>query len=238
MQKIDVFITTFLRQDFAKECVRYLKERTKSEYRLFIIDNGENEWAKEEENVFLYIGMGKNIGIHGAWNIALSLAESSYMVTSDPDLLIPNLTPDWLSQMVTFMDQRPDYAAISMHPHIFIGAAGIDPNDPEDVKERNMAGAVFRIMRTDIVRSVGGWEHKIEEGRNHEERTICSKLQSAGYKVGITSRIRAYHLFGDNWGYPEWFTPERQKHTPELKDYVKQFDYQESYDNKTWLPKI
>lgn len=237
MQPVDIFITTFLRQDFAKECVRYLKERTKHRYRLFIIDNGGNEWAKDDPNVFLYIGMGKNIGIHGAWNIALSLAEGPYFVTSDPDLLVPDLEPDWLSQMVTFMEERPSFGAISAHPHVFIGAAGIDPNDLEDVKERNMAGAVFRIMRTDAVREVGGWEHKIEEGRNHEERTICSRLQGAGYKVGIATRVRAYHLFGENWGYPEWFTPERQKHTPELKDYVKQFDHQESYDPKTWMPK-
>ena len=236
-QPIDIFLTTFQRQDFAKECVRYLKERTKHEYRLFIIDNGGNEWAKEDPAVFLYIGLGKNIGIHGAWNIALSLAESEYFITSDPDLLVPELDPDWLSQMVTFMDERPDYGAISLHPHVFIGAAGIDPNDPEDVKERNMAGAVFRIMRTEVVRAVGGWEHKIEEGRNHEERTISSRLQSAGYKVGIASRIRAYHNFGDNWGYPVWFTPQRQKHTPELREEVKRFDHREPYDEKTWIPK-
>lgn len=237
MQPIDIFLTTYERQDFARECVRYIKERTKTPYRLFIIDNGGNEWAKEDPDIFLYVGLGNNVGIHAAWNIALSLAESPYFITSDPDLLVPDLQPDWLSQMVKFMDDRPGYAAISLHPHIFIGAAGIDPNDPEDVKERNMAGAVFRIMRTEAVRSVGGWEHKIEEGRNHEERTICSRLQSAGFKVGICSRIRAYHRFGDNWGYPEWFTPERQKHTPELKDYVKQFDQITAYDERTWMPK-
>lgn len=234
---IDIFITTYLRQDFAKECVKYIKERTKHDYRLFIIDNGGNEWAKEDPDVFLYIALGSNIGIHGAWNIALSLAESPYFVTTDPDLLVPDLDPDWVSQLIGFMDERPDYGAISLHPHIFIGAAGIDPNDPEDVKERNMCGAVLRIMRTETVRAVGGWEHKIEAGRNHEERTVCSRLQSAGFKVGITSRIRAYHRFGDNWGYPEWFTPEMQKHTPELKDYVKQFDQIDGYDPKTWLPK-
>lgn len=232
---IDIFLTTFLRQEFARKCVQYLKERTKTPYRLFIIDNGGNEGLKDE--AFLYINLSNNIGIHGAWNIALSLAESEYFITSDPDLLVPDLNPDWLIQSKEFMDDRPDYAAISLHPHIFIGAAGIDPNDPEDVKERNMCGAVMRIMRTEAVRAAGGWEHKIEAGRNHEERTICSRLQTAGYKVGIASRIRAYHMFGDNWGYPEWFTPEMQKHTPELKDYVKQFDQPSAYDERTWLPK-
>ena len=234
----DLFITTYLRQDFAKQCIKYIRERTKSPYRLTVIDNGGNEDL--ESLVDRYVPLWKsvgNAGIHFAWNTALSLTDSPYFVTIDPDLLCPDLEPDWLETMIKYMDERPDYGAISMMPHIFIGAAGIDPNDPEDVKDRNMCGAVFRIMRTDDIKTAGGWEMKIEAGRNHEERTICSRLHTLGKKTGICSRIRAYHMFGDNWGYPESFTPEMQKHNPDLKEYVKSFDHQESYDPKTWLPK-
>lgn len=232
---VDIFITTFLRQEFSSKCIKYLKERTKTPFRLFVIDNGGNEHLREE--AFLYIALSNNIGVHAAWNLALSLAESDYFITTDPDLLVPDLEPDWLSQLCDVMDSNPGYGAISLHPHVFIGAAGIDPATSLPVVERNMCGAVMRIMRTEAVRDAGGWEHKIESGRNHEERTICSRLQSKGWKVGITPKIRAYHLFGENWGYPESFTPEMQKHNPELKDYVKQFDHIESYDPKTWMPK-
>ena len=258
---IDIFITTYLRQDFAKECVQYIKDRTTSgTYRITVIDNGENEWADSPESgVDRYIPLWKSVGnsgIHFAWNVAASLAEGEFFITTDPDLLVPDLRDyywdvtkddsgrrtndihmDWLMRLTELMKERPDYGAISMMPHIFIGAASIDPNDPEDVLERNMCGAVFRIMRTEAVKQVGGWELKIEAGRNHEERTICSKLQAAGFKTGICSRIRAYHNFGTNWGYPEEFTPEMQKHNPDLKDYVKQFDQRLAYDGKTWLPK-
>ncbi len=257
---IDIFITTYLREEFAKECVKHIKERTKpGTYKITIIDNGGNEWAEADPDI-RYIPLWKsvgNAGIHHAWNVAASLAEGQYFVTADPDLLVPDLrdlhfwinenealvvghsegAPDWLEREVVAMDENPEYGAISMMPHIFIGAAGIEPNDPESIKERNMCGAVFRIMRTDAVRSVRGWELKIEAGRNHEERTICSRLQEAGYKTGIFSRIRAYHMFGDNWGYPEEFTPEMQKHNPDLKEYVKSFDHRDAYNEKTWLPK-
>lgn len=242
---IDIFITTYLRDHFAKECVEYLAARTKTPYRLTIIDNGGNEWAETSPLVHRYIPLWKSVGnsgVHWAWNTAVALAESEYFITSDPDLLVPDLelyepNSDWLARMIRFMDDRPDYGAISMMPHIFIGAAGIDPNDPEDVKERNMCGAVMRIMRTDMVRSVRGWDLVIEAGRNHEERTICSRLQAAGYKTGICSRIRAYHNFGKNWGYPEEFTPEMQKHNPALKEEVLRFDNREAYDQNTWLPR-
>ena len=235
MEKIDLFIASYQRQALTGETIRYLRSRTKYPYRLILLDNGGNSIYKDA--VDIYVGLSVNIGIHGLWNMALALAESEYFITSDNDIYVPDLEPDWLAQLVGFMDERPDYGAISLHPHVFIGAAGIDPNDPEDVKERNMCGAVMRIMRREAVEKAGGWEKKIEAGRNHEERTICSRLQTNGYKVGITSRIRAFHPFPPNWGYNKDFTPEMQKHNPELADYVTSFNNMDSYDNKTWMPK-
>lgn len=263
---VDIFITCFLRQAYTEKTINYLYERTKYPFRLFVIDNGGNDEvlteAVKQNKVFLWVKNSSNIGIHAAWNMALSMAESEYFITSDNDIYVPDLRNtneewnidlntieykeevnnfDWLSRMVKLMDQRPDYGAISLHPHIFIGAAGIDPQDPEDVKERNMCGAVMRIMRTEVARKAGGWLHVIRTSRNHEERTICSQLQAAGYKVGIASRIRAYHPFGKdtggNWGYPPEVTPEMQGHNPGLKDYVQAFDNPDGYDPKTWLPK-
>lgn len=244
---IDIFITAYQRHDLTAQTLAYLKERTKYPYRVFLIDQGGNE--KHKDKVDYYIGLSKNVGIHCAWNLALAMSESQYFITSDNDIYVPdlaypvesnhapNLQGDWLEIMVRYMDERPDYGAISLHPHVFIGAAGIDPNDPEDVKERNMCGAVMRIMRRDAVWKAGGWENKIEAGRNHEERTICSRLQTAGYKVGIASRIRAFHPFPPNWGYNKEFTPEMQKHSPELEEYVQSFGNMDNYDNKTWIQK-
>lgn len=270
VKSVDIFITTYLRQAYTEKTINYLHERTKYPFRLFVIDNGGNDEVIEEAikqgKIFLALKASSNMGIHAAWNVALALAESEYFITSDNDIFVPDLTqtplkegmsisqtvdekglgghPCWLERMVKFMDERPDYGAISLCPHVFIGAANIDPKDPEDVKERNMCGSVMRLMRLEATIKAGGWDRRIEAGRNHEERTICSRLQTAGYKVGIASRIRAFHPFGkgvpDNgggWGYPANFPPEAQKHNPQLKDYVLSFDNEDAYDSRTWLPK-
>lgn len=245
---VDIFITAFKRPYYTIRTLQYLKERTSYPHRIFLIDNGGNESEGIKSLVDHCVTFESNYGIHAAWNIALALAESEYFITSDNDIYVPELRgihknePDWLSRLVGFMDERPDYGAISLHPHVFIGAAGIDPQDAEDVKDRNMCGAVMRLMRRDAVWKAGGWERKIEAGRNHEERTISSRLHDNGYKTGICSRIRAYHPFGkdveDNlgWGYND-ITPEQQGHNPVLKDEVLRFDNPDAYDNNTWLPK-
>lgn len=238
MNPVDLFICAFERQEYTAETIKYLRERTRHPYRLFLIDNGGNEYFKDKVNH--YIQLRPNMGIMAAWNIALELAETEYFITSDNDIYVPKLEPDWLTQMVRFMDDRLDYGAISLHPHVFIGAAGIDPADPEDVKDRNMCGAVMRIMRTEMIRKVGGWDKVIRSQRNGEERCIAARLHSAGFKTGIATRIRAYHPFGGvkgNWGYAEEITPEMQGHNPALKDYVSSFDNPSAYDENTFLPK-
>lgn len=244
-QPIDIFMTTYLREEFTRTTYAYLKKRTKHPYRLTVINNGGNEgfFIDNAHELYLHLDAGQNMGIHAAWNIALALAQSEYFITTDNDIYVPDLDPDWLTQMITFMNERPDYGAISLCPHVFIGAAGIPIDTPDDVVERNMCGAVMRIMRRDAVWKAGGWEKIVRTGRNHEERTICSRLQTAGYKVGIASRIRAYHPFGKdtevggNWGYPKEFTPEMQGHNPALEDEVLRFDNIHAYDPKTWIKK-
>ena len=257
IKPIDLFICCYLRPLFTEQTLIYLKERTKYPYRLFLINMGGNDDIAKvyKDDIFMTINLSKNAGVTAAWQMALALAESEYFITSDNDIYVPDLTSkretdwDWLALLKQYMDERPDFAAISLSPHVLVGPAPIDPKDPEDVKERNMCGAVMRIMRRDIVRKVNGWADEgdkplIRPDRGHEERTVCGRLQEAGYKTGIATRLRAFHPFGKNiegnsgWGYPPEFPPELQGHTPELKEYVEQFDNMDAYDSKTWLPKI
>lgn len=235
---IDIFITCFLRQAYTEKTLSYLFERTKYPYRLFVIDQGGNDEVLDaiKDKIFLRVKLIPNAGIHAAHNVALALAESEYFITSDNDIYVPDLEPDWLTQMVKFMDERPDYGAISLHPHVFIGAAGVDPSDPEDVKDRNMCGSVMRLHRTEVVRKISPWLHVVRTGRNHEERSLAAGLHDAGYKTGIATRIRAFHPFPPNWGYPPEFTPEQQMHNPALEQEVQRFGNIDSYDNKTWMP--
>jgi len=218
-QPIDIFMCTFLREQLTRETFRYLKERTKYPYRLIIINNGGNEGflIDHAHECFLVIDAGVNMGIHAAWQIALALAQSDYFITTDNDILCPDLDPDWLTQLVHLMDARPDFGAIALQPHQFIGLEpSRHPNDGE-ILYTPMTGAVLRLMRRDAVWKAGGWERVVRSSRNHEESTICSRLSTAGYKFGYASKLKAFHMFGtegesDPWGYPKEMVPTDHGH--------------------------
>lgn len=84
-----------------------------------------------------------------------------------------------------------------------IGTGNIfDGKEEEQVVEFSHPGGSLRIMRTDIVKRVGGWAEE-KEGRGQEEMYICGKLREEGYKTGFAVNVKCYHMFGNdaNWGY-------------------------------------
>jgi hypothetical protein len=111
--------------------------------------------------------------------------------------------------LIQLAEDNPEYGAIACRPHILIGEKRDMFDDAPPVRERGHVGAHLRIMKTDLVREVGGWSKEKRPSRNNEERWICGRIRKAGYKVGYSRDVRVIHLFGntelgeDDWGYPE-----------------------------------
>jgi GT2 family glycosyltransferase len=126
----------------------------------------------------------------------------------------PNENGDWLSQLVELMDNNPDYGAISCRTQVMIGTGNIfEGHEEEDLLEFPHPGGSLRIMRTDLVKKIGGWRKDVG-GRGSEEKYICGKIHEAGFKTGFAVKVKCYHLFGDsNWGYED-MKPEEHGHTP------------------------
>ncbi|MDO8655645.1 MAG: hypothetical protein Q7K45_00265, partial [Nanoarchaeota archaeon] len=147
------------------------------------------------------------------------------------------------TQLVGLMDARPDFGAIALQPHKFIG---LEPSrHPMDEKGEiiftPMVGAVARLLRLDAVWKAGGWERIVRSSRNHEESTLCGRLNAAGYKFGYASKLKAFHMFGtegetDYWGYEKDAKPEDHGHR-DLWPPLWVYGNREEYDNKTWEPK-
>ena len=86
--------------------------------------------------------------------------------------------------------------------------------DAPEVVERHFVGGSLRLMRTNMVREVGGWRSNpkdMTEANRGEELYIGSKLRVKGWKLGYARDVECVHLFGEadketgqgNWGYPK-----------------------------------
>lgn len=227
----DLHLVSWNRPKMTELVIKTIHRNTdRDNYRLVVLDNAsEPEIVQMLENfhnaglIDDLILLKTNLGLEAARN--LLLRESTYsnrFVCIDNDCLPPQRFNgyDWLTRMNELMDKYEEYAAISMRTEPMIGTGNIfeeADKDGEDLVEFSHPGGSYRLMPTDLVRHVGGWDREAP-GRGSEETYICGKLRERGFSTGFSTELRALHLFGlpevtDRWGYPVEFKPEDTGHS-------------------------
>jgi len=218
---IDIVIVSYDRIELTTKMITYLWDRTKNPFRIIVVDNGSGAriaqrlWMMHRQGLIHHLLLlGENYGIHMGHNYGLDLVRSEpYYISTDNDLLCPELKPGWLEQLTRLMDEYGHLGAIACRPQILVGRGNYGFDEVEDVLEMGHIGAHLRIMRTAEVRESGGWRRQFDRNRNDEERWICRKLHNMGYKVGYAKNIYCYHMWvDDNWGYPKDITMEDHGH--------------------------
>jgi glycosyltransferase involved in cell wall biosynthesis len=218
-QPIDIVLTTWKREWMTLAAIEALKLNTQTPYRLIIIDNGSNPNVQEVYNSRsdIYIKLDRNYGLEYAKNLGMKFVESEYFVSMDNDILVYKYEPDWLSQLVSLMENHSNYGAISLKPQILVGTGMSMFQTTDEIVPFHHVPGYARIMRTELVNRVGAWNNK-REGRGHEEIWIGDKFEEVGSKMAWANNIKCWHLFGkedtDDWGYPKDMTPEDSGHQP------------------------
>jgi GT2 family glycosyltransferase len=210
--------------------LRELAHRTPhTPHRTIVVDNGSTDGTVEmlhdlwEEGIVNVLVLNpENWGIHWGHNRRLELVRSDLYVATDDDLVpeAPRNGTDWLGKLVALMEARPELAAVACPPHFMVGDSVerllAHPKGDEGVVERGHIGGHLRLMRTQAVRDVGGWQDTKRPKRNNEEKWICSRLRKAGWWVGYARDVRAIVLWGeegeDPWGYDGDCKPEDHGH--------------------------
>ena len=145
--------------------------------------------------------------------------QSDYFICADNDCLPEPMHGgrDWIERLVELMDRNQGYAAVSCRTQVMVGTGNIFTDETQEITDFAHPGGSLRIMRTQAVKDVGGWEGK--PGRGAEERYICGKLRDLGYGTGFATNVKTLHLFGvrahgtDRWGYEGDWTPEQTGHS-------------------------
>lgn len=228
----DLHLVSWNRPKMTELVIKTIARNTISgTYRLHVLDNNSNHSTqlmlqRLEKDGFIdnLMVMDRNAGLEAARQYMLDNCTSNdYFVCIDNDCLPPPITSsqDWLEEMIELMEKYETYAAISMRTQVMIGSGNIfslADIGGDDIVDFPHPGGSFRIMRTDAVREVKGWD-RAAPGRGSEETYICGKLHEAGYGTAFATNIQCLHLFGtrddnptDRWGYDKDMKPEDSGH--------------------------
>lgn len=229
MNPVDIHLVSWNRPKITELTIKTIVRNTKPDnYRLVVLDNGSDKEQQEmlrelQDNGYIdeLILWDDNYGLEAARDYMLkNCTLSEYFVCADNDCLPQpdEDDQDWLEKLVDLMQRYEEYAAIACRTQVMIGTGNIfedaDLLGVELVQFPHPGGSL-RIMRTDLVTLVGGWEGK--PGRGSEERYICGRLNDMDFKTGFATYIKTLHLFGlkdtDRWGYQKDWKPEQTGHS-------------------------
>ncbi len=229
---VDLHLVSWNRPRMTELVIRTIHRNTHpSNFRLVVLDNGSEKetvdmlWQMAENGLIdELILWEENKGLEAArQHMLMAATDSDYFICVDNDCLPPKQVAgfDWIERLVELMTKYEDFAAISCRNPIMIGTGNIFEEADEvgdDIVEFPHPGGSLRIMRTDVVRGVGGWSEE-RPGRGSEETYICGKLRDAGFRTAFAVDIRCLHLFGtrevnptDRWGYDKDMAPEDSGH--------------------------
>lgn len=219
---IDIMMLSCNRSQITQLSITEIVARTTTPYRLVVVDNGSTEGSAEMLKEMYKNGtiqelvlLDENWGVHFGHNTSLDLVKSEpYYVCTDSDLVpcVPNEDGDWLSRLIDLAQRHPQYGAIACRLQALPGEPGDRFKDAPEIREMSHVGAHLRLMRTTLVRKVGGWRKIKTPSRNNEDWHIGQLIRKAEFKVGYSRDIRCLHLWGpgpevkdrteDEWGYP------------------------------------
>ncbi|WP_028065252.1 glycosyltransferase [Solirubrobacter soli] len=197
-EPIDIVLLTFNRLDYLIATVDNLEARTTQPYRLTIVDNASGadvrQWLADNRHRFHQVILRPTNEHLPAFQHGIDATTSDPFILAEPDLIVPDLSPCWLTRLRGHLDANPDFGLIGMgldpvnRPSV-LGPEVIDPasRHGEDIVEGNL-GMWFQMLRRDAL--LVPYELDAQ---------ACEAIRNAGYRVGWTDTLRSYHLGWDDY---------------------------------------
>ena len=206
--------------DILSECIDSLNNTEYSNFEIIVVDNYSSDesvkWLKANHPKIKIIENDKNYGYAGGCNRGINNSKGDYIVFLNNDTIHKK---DWLSNLVTFMNKRPDCAAVQ--PKIlnyyerdkfdYAGGAGghmdilcypfargrlfleqeIDNNQYDDDAPCFWASGTAIMVRKEFFLEV----EKFDENffAHMEEIDLCWRLQLKGHNIYVNPKSVIYH---------------------------------------------
>ncbi len=237
MKPIDIYMTTWNRQEFTDKTISFLHDRTPlGSFRLHVFDNGSDYDMQQYLIGLLNIGCltslhldSRNTGCLYNKGIFHMMTEHTdkYFCVTDNDVYPPKLSPDWLSQMVEIMDAHPDLAFLTPQlPPQWLQKPG---EVKDDIVYCEAVGNTFKLVRR---KAFPIDQFKPALGIYGDDGLVCGLVKSKNYKSAFCRNIFCYHAGQcEDWGYKK----EEIAMDPRKAGYGKPFSY-ELVNEETYEP--
>ncbi len=197
-EPIDIVMLTFNRLDHLIATVDNLEARTTQPYRLTIVDNASGadvrSWLAENRHRFHQVILRPTNEHLPAFQHGIDATTSDPYILTEPDLIVPDVQPCWLTQLRAKVDEHPEFGLIGY---------GLDPVNRPSVLGPEVIEDGARVDETLVEGNLGMWFQMIRRDAllvpYELDAQACEAIRGAGYKVGWLDSPRPYHLGWDDY---------------------------------------
>lgn len=207
---IDIVLLTHNRLDYLRQTVDTLYARTSHPFRLLIVDNASDadvqEYLSANRSRFHRVIRNPENRWTQAFTQGIALTRSDPFIVSDPDILVPDLTPCWLERQLELMGRHPEMGMVALNldasnkparlPDVYVSEKA--PHGPD--LTLSYVGTVMQTIRRAyfLPPYTTDW-HAVEA------------IRGRGGLVGFANHLVAYHLgWNEDRDYPEHLVKKHQ----------------------------
>ncbi|MDO8640454.1 MAG: glycosyltransferase [Nitrosarchaeum sp.] len=205
---VDIYITSFFRQQMTERTISLLQERTTpGTYQLHVFDNGSDKSTQDylysllENKTIASLHLdSRNTGClyNKAIFHAMTASTQPYYVITDNDIYPPKLSPDWLQQMTAIMEMYPGLACLT--PQCATSAMHTMPElIHPTVVFCKVAGNALKLMRRAAF-PVNQYHQKLNAFG--DDGQLSELIRNNGWHIGFCRQVFFLHAGQcENWGY-------------------------------------
>ena len=193
----DIVVTTRKRFNYLQRTIEHILSRTRSPYRLHVVDDASDEpnveyllelWYEREIETLLLCNERR--GAMANLNAGYWMSFSDPMVFTDDDVLCPDVEPDWLARGLSVMDRYKNLGILALnHPGANRRVISVDG----EVTYCKYVGGTFQFVRRRILQRR---HHAHFRGNFGATPTMerCNWCRGEGLEIGYLTDTYCYHI--------------------------------------------
>jgi len=199
-----------------QNCIDSIKRKTKSPYKILVIDNGSTdgtvEALRKDHSVF-HIENSCNLGFGRGFNVGLMLIDTPYFVLSNNDVIVTN---DWLAKMIKHIELDEKLVLLGAMSNQVSGPQRVPNSTHKSERDleafaKNRALEIstpltyfprivffFTLFKATALQQIGFFDEIYEQG-NYEDDDYCARVAIKQLKCAFDNTVFIHH-----WGSAFW----------------------------------
>jgi len=194
----DIVISTHNRLDYLLQTLSGIRQRTSSDYRLHIIDDGSNLPTKAYLGNEMDLGRVSAVllrreamGIPANITAVLGLTQSNPVVFTDDDVLCPLVLPDWLSRGLSAMVEHSNLGLLGLNaPSCNMDDRRKKQYVDGDITRCSLLGGQFLFIKRKVLRDC---PPEASQGRS-PVKNLCRWVAKQTYGIGYLTDTYCWHF--------------------------------------------